>query len=71
MIAILAPQIAEIPKPFPIISFTVMGGIAVIAILFLRKVKTEIQEIPNVTSQISKDEIINNDKDSTVNKSMD
>jgi MFS family permease len=44
LLGIAAPQIAEIPKPFPVLSFIAMGGIAVFSILFLRKVKPEIHD---------------------------
>lgn len=43
LVAIAAPQIAEIPKPFPIISFLAMAGIALFSVLFLRKAKSEIE----------------------------
>ena len=37
-IAIVGPQIAEIPKPFPVLSFIAVGGIAAISIVFLKTV---------------------------------
>ena len=40
-ITILAPQVAELPKPIPIIVFCILGGLSTFATMFLRKPKTE------------------------------
>ena len=43
-ITIMAPQVAELPKPIPIIVFWILGGISTFSTMFLRKPKGENNE---------------------------
>jgi len=68
LLGIAAPQIAEVPKPFPILSFIAVSGVAIISIIFLRKVESEVHDKFEKLEEVSN---LDKVKRSTINQSLD